>query len=202
MGKTLIERIIGAHAGKEVSPNDIVTMEIDARVARDFGGANVVKNLETHNMRVADPSKTFFTFDCNPTGSVQSYATNQHICRKFARLHNVKIYDINAGVGTHLAIDEGLVFPGGTLVSTDSHANIVGAIGAFGQGMGDEDIAYAFATGKVWFKVPPTVKIILKGQPHPTVTPKDVVLYILKKFGADGLLGYAAEFYGEYVDTL
>jgi 3-isopropylmalate/(R)-2-methylmalate dehydratase large subunit len=202
MGKTIIEKILGAHAGREVSPGDIADIVIDARVARDFGGANVVKNLQENGLGVDDPAKTFFTFDCNPGGSDQKYATNQQLCRIFAREHGIKVYDIDAGIGTHLAIDEGLAYPGSTLVSTDSHANILGAVGAFGQGMGDVDIAHAFAFGRVWFKVPPTLRIILKGDPSPTATPKDLVLAALKKLGANGLLGYAAEFYGPSVESL
>jgi 3-isopropylmalate dehydratase small subunit len=79
---------------------------------------------------------------------------------------------------------------------------MLGALGAFGQGMGDIDIAHAFAHGKIWFKVPPSIKIILKGMPSKTATPKDVVLKMNKELGANGLLGYSAELYGEYVDSL
>jgi len=149
-----------------------------------------------------DHKKTFFTFDCNPGGCDQKYATNQHICRIFARKNNMKIFDINSGIGTHLLIDEGIAKPGSTIVSTDSHANILGAIGAFGQGMGDKDIAHAFAYGKVWFKVPPSIKIVLKGRPSKYTTPKDVVLKLLQVFGANGLLGFATEIYGDYIDVL
>jgi 3-isopropylmalate dehydratase small subunit len=202
MGKTIIEKILGAHAGRDVSPGDIADITIDVRAARDFGGANVVKNLREAGLGVHDPSKTVFTFDCNPGGSDQKYATNQQLCRVFAREHNVRVYDIDAGIGTHLAIDEGLAVPGSTLVSTDSHANILGAIGAFGQGMGDVDIAHAFGHGRVWFKVPPTIKIVLSGTPSSGATPKDLALAALKKLGANGLLGYAAEFYGPAVDKL
>jgi homoaconitate hydratase family protein/3-isopropylmalate dehydratase small subunit len=202
MGKTIIEKILGAHAGREVSPGEIADITIDARVARDFGGANVVKNIQDNGLGVDDPSKTFFTFDCNPGGSDQKYATNQQLCRIFAREHGIKVYDIDSGIGTHLAIDMGLAYPGSTFVSTDSHANILGAIGAFGQGMGDVDIAHAFAFGRVWFKVPPTLKVVLKGTPSPSATPKDLVLAALKSLGANGLLGYAAEFYGPAVDAL
>jgi homoaconitate hydratase family protein/3-isopropylmalate dehydratase small subunit len=202
MASTIIEKIIANHSDKTVNPGDIVDMTVDARIARDFGGANVVKNLETYALSIDDPRRTFFTFDCNPGGSSQKYAVNQQLCRDFARKNGIRVYDINAGIGTHLAIDEGLISPGGTLVSTDSHANLVGAIGAFGQGMGDQDIAYAFSNGKVWFKVPPTVKIVLKGVPSPSATPKDVALAVLRELGANGLLGFASEFYGEYVDSL
>jgi 3-isopropylmalate/(R)-2-methylmalate dehydratase large subunit len=202
MASTIIEKIIASHAGKDVVPGDMVDIRIDARIARDFGGANVVKNLKDHGLGIDDPERTFFTFDCNPGGSDQSYASNQHACRVFARGHGIRVFDIDAGIGTHVAIDEGLVGPGGTLVSTDSHANILGAIGAFGQGMGDQDIAHAFAAGTTWFVVPPTVRITLAGSPAPGTTPKDVTLAMARRFGANGLLGFAAEMYGPYVDAL
>jgi len=202
MGKTMIQKIFENHSDSKANVGDIIDVGIDVRVARDFGGANVVKNLEENNLSLDDPNKTFFTFDCNPGGCDQKYAANQHICRLFARRNDVKVFDINRGIGTHLVIDEGIIQPGGTIVSTDSHANILGAIGAFGQGMGDKDIAHAFAHGKVWFKVPPTVKILLKGLPLPSVSAKDVVLKMVQQLGANGLLGYAAEIYGEYVDSL
>jgi 3-isopropylmalate dehydratase small subunit len=202
MGKTIIQKIFEAHSKSTANIDEIIDVTVDVRVARDFGGANVVKHLEENNLSIDDPKKTFFTFDCNPGGCDQKYAENQQICRVFARKYGIKIYDINSGIGTHLAFEEGLVYPGYTFVSTDSHANILGALGAFGQGMGDIDIAHAFAYGKIWFKVPPSIKIILKGMPSKTATPKDVVLKMNKELGANGLLGYSAELYGEYIDSL
>lgn len=203
MKQTLIEKIIANHSNqKTVKPGDIVDVFIDTRAARDFGGANVVKNIVDNGLKVADPTKTVFTFDCNPTGSDQKYAANQHYCRLFARDNNIKVYDIDSGIGTHLAIEKGLVWPGSTFVSTDSHANIMGAIGSFGQGMGDQDIAATWAKGSVWFKVPESVKIILKGKRPANVSAKDMVLNLLSIFGANKLLGYSVEFYGESVDEL
>ena len=202
MGKTMIQKIFEKHSDNEANVGDIIDIGIDVRVARDFGGANVVKNLEENNLSLDDPSRTFFTFDCNPGGCDQKYAANQHICRLFARKNNVKVFDINSGIGTHIVIDEGVAKPGSTVISTDSHANILGAYGAFGQGMGDRDIAHAWAHGKIWFKVPPTVKIVLKGTPSTSASPKDIVLKMLQDLGANGLLGYAAEIYGEYIDDL
>ncbi len=202
MGKTIVEKILGTHAGRPVKPGDIIDVTIDLRVARDFGGANVVRHLRDHGLPVADPQATAFTFDCNPGGSDQRYAENQHICRRFAREQGVRVFDVDAGIGTHLVIEQGLVTPGQTFISTDSHANILGAIGAFGQGMGDQDIAHAFAYGTVWFKVPPTVRVRLEGRPSPAATAKDVALALCKHFGANGLLGFAAELYGPYVEAL
>ena len=82
MPMTLLEKILAFHSGNmNVKPDDIVDIEIDLRVARDFGGANVVKNIMEFGLGINDPEKTFFTFDCNPTGSDQKYAVNQHLCR-------------------------------------------------------------------------------------------------------------------------
>jgi homoaconitate hydratase family protein/3-isopropylmalate dehydratase small subunit len=202
MPQTIIEKIIQSHAGQAVKPGDIADVKIDVRIARDFGGANVVKNLQSAKLSIENPAQTFFTFDCNPGGSDQKYATNQHLCRKYARANNIRVFDLPEGIGTHIAIEKGLVHPGDTLVSTDSHANILGAIGAFGQGMGDQDIAATWAFGKVWFKVPPSIKITLTGTPSARATAKDITLAILKVTGANGLLGYSAEFYGKIVDSL
>jgi 3-isopropylmalate/(R)-2-methylmalate dehydratase large subunit len=201
MGLTLIEKILSNHVDGPVKPGEIVDIRIDARFARDFGGANVVKNIRENYLEIHDPARTYFTFDCNPTGSDQKYAANQQICRIFAREHGIPVYDIHSGIGTHIAMDEGIVRPGGTLVSTDSHANILGAIGAFGQGMGDRDIAAAWAYGRVWFKVPKSMKIILHGPIPRHTSAKDIVLHLLQNFGASGWLGYAAEIHGEVVDT-
>ena len=202
MAQTLVEKILTLHSGARAFAGDILEFEVDARLARDFGGASVVRKIEQNGLGIHDPSRTFFTFDCNPTGSDQRYAENQQLCRVFARRHGISVYDIDKGIGTHLAIDRGLVGPAETLVSTDSHANIVGAVGAFGQGMGDRDIAHAFAYGRVWFEVPPTVKLTLAGMPAREAEPKDIILALLRRFGADGLLGTAVELCGDYVDSL
>jgi len=197
---TIIEKIISNHSSQDtVKPGDIVDVSIDARVARDFGGANVVENILNNGLTVHDPSRTFFTFDCNPGGSDQKYAANQQFCRIFARQNDIKVYDIDAGVGTHLSIDKGLVYPGSTFVSTDSHANIMGAIGAFGQGMGDQDIAAAWAKGSVWFKVPESVKLVFKGKRPANVKAKDIILNLLSIYGANKLLGFSVEIEGDAV---
>ena len=200
---TIVEKILANHSKFDtVNPGQIIDVSIDARVARDFGGPNVVKHFEEKGLTIDDVSKTFFTFDTNPTGSDMKYAVNQQICRKFARKNGVKIFDIDNGIGTHTLIELGLTYPGTTGVSTDSHANILGSVCAFGQGMGDKDMAAIWANGSVWFKVPPSVKLILNGKRPEDITAKDIVLNLLNKFGANTLLGVSVELYGEEVDKL
>ncbi len=203
MGMTIVEKILANHSKFDtVKPGQIADVEIDARVARDFGGPNVVKHFETKGLTLNDRKKTFFTFDTNPTGSDMKYAVNQQICRTFAKKHGIRVFDINNGIGTHTLIELGLSYPGSTGVSTDSHANILGAVCAFGQGMGDKDIAAVWANGGVWFKVPPSVKIILNGKRPASISAKDIVLNLLNEFGANTLLGMAIELYGDEVEKL
>jgi 3-isopropylmalate/(R)-2-methylmalate dehydratase large subunit len=204
MGKTLIEKIIQAHSDEPVEAGKIVWMRLDARTARDFGGANVVKNYRKHyhDDPVDDPDKTFFTFDLVTPANNIPYAVNQQICRDWAREQGVRVFDVDMGIGSHVAIERGLTWPGATFVGTDSHLNILGAIGAFGQGMGDQDIAFAFKAGKTWFEVPSTMKVTIKGELQSPCSAKDLTLACLQRLGASGALGQAVEFYGSAVEAL
>jgi 3-isopropylmalate/(R)-2-methylmalate dehydratase large subunit len=204
MGKTLVEKIIQAHAGEHVEAGKIVWMHLDARTARDFGGANVVKNYRKHydSDPVDDAEKTFFTFDLVTPANNIPYAVNQQICRDWAKEQKVRVFDVDMGIGSHVAIERGLTWPGATFVGTDSHLNILGAIGAFGQGMGDQDIAFAFKAGKTWFEVPSTMKVTIRGELRPPCSAKDLTLACLQRLGASGALGQAVEFYGPAVEAL
>lgn len=204
MQKTIIEKIIQAHTEDEVSPGRIVWMDLDIRSARDFGGPNVVKNYEREygGLPLADRTKTFFTFDlCAPACTLR-YADNQQACRDFAAKNGVEVYDVDKGIGTHVLMEEGLAQPNSTIVGTDSHMNILGAVGSFGQGMGDVDITFAFRTGRTWFEVPETVKILLKGAFKKPNSAKDLTLYLLQELGTKKIALRAAEFHGPSVAGL
>jgi 3-isopropylmalate/(R)-2-methylmalate dehydratase large subunit len=204
MGQTIIEKIIQSHSQEEAKAGKIVWMDLDIRSARDFGGPNVVLNYEREygEIAVAEKEKTFFTFDlCVPACSLR-YADNQQICREFAQKQGLKIYDVDRGIGSHVLAEEGLVSAGSTVVGTDSHMNILGALGCFGQGMGDVDITFAFRTGKTWFEVPETLKVEIEGTMSWPSTPKDITLFILKELGTKIASLKAVEFYGEAVKNL
>jgi 3-isopropylmalate/(R)-2-methylmalate dehydratase large subunit len=205
-GQTIIEKIFEAHSSSETSvePGSIIWLDLDVRTARDFAGANVVQNYRTHygNTPVDDTDKTFFTFDLVVPANNIPYANNQQMCRVWAREQGVKVYDVDAGIGSHVAIEQGLAYPGSTLVGTDSHLNILGAVGSFGQGMGDQDIAFTFKTGKTWFEVPPTMKVVIKGDLPASCTARDLTLAVLGRLGSNGALGRAVEFYGPAIEAL
>lgn len=204
MGKTIIEKIIASHTEEEIHPGRIVWMDLDVRSARDFGGPNVVRNYEREygDAAVDSEQKTFFTFDlCVPACSLK-YADNQQLCREFARKHGIRVFDVDQGIGSHILIEEGLAASGSTVVGTDSHLNILGAVHCFGQGMGDVDITFAFRTGKTWFEVPDTLKVKVKGRISSPAAAKDLTLFLLKELGTEKAALKAVEFYGEAVREL
>lgn len=204
MGKTVIEKIIQAHSREEAVAGRIVWIDLDVRSARDFGGPNVVKNYERvyGDAPIADPAKTVFTFDLCAPACTLKYADNQQLCRDFARRRGLSVYDVDCGIGSHILIEERLARPNGTAVGTDSHMNILGAIGCFGQGMGDVDITFAFRTGKTWFEVPESVKVIIRGTPSPRASAKDLTLFLCRELGTHRIALRAAEFYGPAVQNL
>jgi len=201
---TIVEKIFSNHTDDEVAPGEIVWIDIDVKTARDFGGPNVVRHLKKHysGNYIADPERTFFTFDLSTPARTIKYAINQQVCRRFARETGLRVFDVDQGVGTHVLIEKGLVLPGEIAVGTDSHYNILGAIGAFGQGMGDVDIAFAFKTSRTWFEVPPTMKVVVEGEYSWPTTARDLTFAVMKKIGSSGALGMAMEYYGNAIDSL
>lgn len=201
---TVIEKIFQSHSKEEIAPGNIVWIDLDVVSARDFGGPNVVKNYRKYyeGQDVFDPSKVFFTFDLTVPPKTIQYANNQQICRDFARDQKIRVFDVDQGIGTHVFMENGYALPGGIVVGTDSHMNILGAVNCFGQGMGDVDITFGYRYGRTWFEVPETVKVEVTGTPKAPVTAKDLTLKILEVVRTDKLLGKAVEFYGPAVEAL
>ncbi len=201
---TIIEKIFSSHSRDRVEAGEIIWLDLDVRTARDFGGPNVVKHLREHyeGDYLENPEKTYFTFDLSVPAKTIKYAINQQICRNFAKETGMKVFDVDAGIGTHVLMEKGIVRPGSTAVGTDSHYNILGAIGAFGQGMGDKDIAFAFKTGKTWFEVPETMKINVEGDYKWPATARDLTFAVMGELGSSGMLGKAAEYYGNAIENL
>lgn len=205
MSQTVIEKIFSAHTKDEVKPGNIIWLDLDVRSARDFAGANVVGNLRKNypnENKFADKEKTLFTFDCVIPANNIGYAENQQIIRMFAREEGIKVFDSEWGIGSHILLEEGYSLPGTTTVGTDSHLNIMGCVGAFGQGMGDQDIAFGMKAGKTWFEVPPTMKVIIEGELKAPCSAKDLTLAVIRRLTSKGALGKAIEFEGKAIDNL
>ncbi len=201
---TIIEHIFSTASGKSVKPGDYVWASLDLVAMRDFGGPNVIQEYESAygEQPVFDPKRVAITFDLHIPARNEQVAVNQKILRDFARRQGVRLFDVNTGVGQHILLENGLVRPGAIVVGTDSHMNLLGAIGAAGYGMGTTDIAGAMYKGRLWFQVPPTIRIEVTGSLKKHVCAKDLILFIIKQIGTSGALNRAIEFTGETINRM
>lgn len=204
MNQTIIEKILSKAASKRVQAGDRVWAELDLVVMRDFGGPNVILEYKERfgNRRVFNPDKVAFTFDLYAPARDEQVAANQAECREFADEQGIKLFDVWNGIGQHVLLENGRVKPWDVIIGTDSHMNLLGSVGAFATGVGTTDIVGGLCSGKLWFRVPPTIKVIINGELGEQVTSKDLILFILKKLGTDGALYHSIEFTGSTVRTL
>lgn len=203
MGKTMIMKIMERAAGKEVKPGDRVWCAIDWSTARDFGGANCTLQFDEitdKQGRVWDPDKIAFTFDLQAPSHSEKVSANQKIIREFARRQGInRVFDINHGIGQHVLLEHGLVKPGDVILGTDSHMNLLGAVGAFATGVGNTDIAASWLNGTNWFRVPETMKIEVTGEFALGVCMRDFLTFLVGELGAGGLDFLAVEFTGDTI---
>jgi 3-isopropylmalate/(R)-2-methylmalate dehydratase large subunit len=131
-------------------------------------------------------------------------AIQAKVLRDFAMEHRLTHYYEVGRMGIEHALlpEQGLVLPGDVVVGADSHTCTYGALGAFATGVGSTDLAAAMMTGKIWFKVPQSIKFIFRGKLRPWVGGKDLILYTIGRIGVDGANYGAMEFAGEVIDTL
>ncbi|MDR1481617.1 MAG: 3-isopropylmalate dehydratase large subunit [Synergistaceae bacterium] len=204
MGKTTIMKIMERASGKPVRVGDRVWCDIDWSTARDFGGANCTlqfDDITDHKGRVWNPDKIAFTFDLQAPSHSEKVSNNQKTIREFAKRQGIKhVFDINNGIGQHVLLERGLVLPGDVILGTDSHMNLLGAVGAFATGVGNTDIAASWLNGTNWFRVPETMKIEVTGSFPRWVAMRDLLTKIVGDLGAGGLDFLAVEFSGETIE--
>ncbi len=201
---TIIEKIFSRCAQRTVHAGEYVWVRLDLVAMRDFGGPNVIQEYEENfgNHPVFNSKKIAITFDLHIPARNETVAVNQKTLRDFAARQGLRLFDVNTGVGQHIILENGLVKPGDIIVGTDSHMNLLGAVGAAGFGMGTTDIAGAMYKGRLWFHIPQTIKVIINGRLDHFVTAKDVILLIIKKLKTDGALNRAIEFSGDSVRNM
>jgi 3-isopropylmalate/(R)-2-methylmalate dehydratase large subunit len=202
MGKTMAEKIIGQHAGKEVRAGDIVVASVDVCLTQDGTGPLAIRQLQKIKLeKAAQPDKTVLFLD-HASPSPRKELSNDHMTlRDFAKKTGAVISEIGEGV-CHQVINEAYVRPGDILIGADSHTCTGGALGAFATGMGSTDVAIGIALGKTWLRVPETFKVVVKGQFAKGVFAKDLILHLIGLIGADGATYKALEFTGPTIEEM
>ena len=205
MKQTITEKIFSDHVGDEVKAGQIIDSKIDMVIGNDITTPISIKAFKESGAKsLANPDGFAIVMDHYiPVKDILS-ANQAKISRDFAYEYNLKNYfdEKDLGIEHALLPEKGLVIPGDVIIGADSHTCTHGALGAFATGMGSTDLAYAMITGKNWFKVPETIKIVFKKKPAQHVYGKDLILEVIRQIGVDGALYKALEFTGESIQHL
>ena len=206
MGMTMIEKILAAHSDQdELKPGDIVNARVDMVLGNDITTPVAVNEFNKIGVdQVFDKDRIAIVPDHFAPNKDIKAAEQVNMIRKFAHKHKItNFFEVGQmGIEHVLLPEKGLTLPGEIIIGADSHTCTYGALGALGTGVGSTDMAAAMATGKAWFKVPPTIKIEYKGELKPYVSGKDLILYTIGQIGVDGALYKAMEFTGEAIENL
>ncbi len=203
---TLVERIIAAHTGRiEVYPGQFVYADVDFCFGNDITAPLAIKEFEGAGIeKVFNAERIALVPDhFTPSKDIAS-AQQVKILRDFARRHALQYFFEIGSMGIEHALlpEMGLVLPGELIIGADSHTCTYGALGAFSIGVGSTDLAACFATGKVWLKVPETIRFVFNGKLPKWSSGKDLILYVIGNIGVDGALYKAMEFTGPAISAL
>ncbi len=201
MGKTIAEKILSRHSDRDLKAGDLALCNIDFTFGQDGTSAIIIDRLNA--MGVKEMKAGFcMVIDHSAPSPSEGVSRVHKKMRDFSKAHDARLYDIGCGVCHQVIPESGKILPGDLVLGADSHTCTYGALGAFSTGVGSTDLAIAVATGKNWFKVPETIKIIVNGALPKGVFAKDVILHIIGKIGADGATYKAVEFQGPVFDAL
>jgi len=202
MGMTLAEKILSEHAGKEVCPGEIVVVKVDLTYTQDGTGPLALRKIQEMELEeVYNPKKTIFFFD-HASPSPRFELSNDHaFMRDFAKRTGSQVSDVGSGI-SHQVVAEREVRPGDVVIGADSHTCTGGALGAFATGVGSTDAAVAIALGKIWLKVPETIRVVVEGELPIGVYGKDIILHLIGKISAAGGTYKALEFTGDTIESL
>ncbi len=203
MGKTVSEKILSAHSGQDAKAGDIVIANLDFIMGQDGTSGIIIDSfIKMAAKKIADPSKFVICIDHSAPSPNEGVSAIHKKIRDFTKAQGNLLYDIGCGVCHQLLPEQGLVVPGDLVIGADSHTCTYGAINVFSTGMGSTDVAAGAVAGKLWFKVPETIKVVYKGKLPKGVYSKDMILKLIGDIGADGATYMALEIYGETIDTL
>ncbi|MEJ5185572.1 MAG: 3-isopropylmalate dehydratase large subunit [Candidatus Geothermincolales bacterium] len=203
MGMTIAEKIISRHAGREARAGELVVAEVDFIMGQDGTSPLAIQAFrEMGGERVLDPERVALVIDHSAPSPVEGISNLHALMREFASEQGVRLYDVGWGVCHCLLPEQGHVAPGDLVVGADSHTTTYGAINAFSTGVGSTDLAAAMLTGKLWFKVPATMRLELRGKLGKGVYSKDVALFLAGELTADGATYLALEYGGEVIRSL
>jgi 3-isopropylmalate/(R)-2-methylmalate dehydratase large subunit len=206
IGKTISEKVLSRASGKpDASAGEIVLAEVDLLMLHEITGPLAIRAFEEMGFeRVWDPSKVVVAFDHNVPPSDISSAAMMREMRSFVRAKGLEnFFEIGrGGIAHQLLAEGGMSAPGKLIVGADSHTCTAGGLGAFGVGVGSTEAAAVLGTGKLWFRIPETFRVIVRNELIEPSSPKDLILEIIGEIGMDGAIYKAIEYCGEGIRSM
>jgi len=203
MRQTIAEKILSEHSGRNAKAGDIVIADVDFCFGQDGTSGMIIDSFRKMGAEnVSNKDKYCMVLDHSCPSPNIGVSTIHNKIRDFAREQNVKVFDVGQGVCHQLVPENGFIACGDLVLGADSHTCTYGAINIFSTGVGSTDLAITLVSGKNWFMVPETIKIVAGGELPKGVYSKDVILKIIGDIGADGATYKAVEFYGKVIYRL
>jgi 3-isopropylmalate/(R)-2-methylmalate dehydratase large subunit len=201
--QTITEKILSQHSGKNVYADELAIVNVDGAMASDTTAPYAIKTFyEMGGKQVWDASKCALVIDHASPAPNERIANLHKMMRDFAKEQNIKLFDVGEGICHQLMVEHNFVKPSQLFIGADSHTCTYGALNAFSTGVGSSDLAAVLLTGKIWLKVPHTIKVIFNGNLSANVSAKDLILHLGKHLGIDGATYQTIEFHGEVVEKL
>jgi len=204
MPQTFAEKILARKAGlASVQPGQIVEITPDVALSHDNTAPIYGIFQRMGGVRVYDPAMHAIFIDHAAPAPTTKHAENHRIIREFVKEQEIpNFFDVGRGICHQVLVEEGLALPGEIVLGSDSHTPHAGVMGAFGAGIGRSEMASIWALGKLWLRVPESLKIVVVGQFAPGVTAKDLTLYVIGDLGSDGGLYKSVEWHGEAIEAM
>jgi len=203
MSQTLAEKLVSRAAGKAVRPGEIVTCKVDLAMMHDSGGPRRVKPmLERLGAKIWDPDKVVLVTDHYLPASDEESKRIIHIARHWAASEGVQHFYDMQGICHVVLPERGHLRPGMFVVGGDSHSPTGGAFAAYMFGVGATEMLGVLVTGEIWLKVPHTIAMDFDGRFDRAVSAKDVMLFLITRFGMDGGQYQAVEYRGSGIRAL
>jgi 3-isopropylmalate/(R)-2-methylmalate dehydratase large subunit len=201
--KTISEKIMSLKSGVDAHAGEIVVADVDYVMVNDVTGPLAFQEFEGLGCEPMREKIVLIPDHFVPNKDIAS-AQQAKEMREFAKRWKIdNYYEVGRGGVCHqVMVDEGFAAPGRLIVGADSHTCTYGALNAFSTGVGSSEAAAVFATGKLWFKVPESVHILLKGRFKKYVGGKDLILKIISDIGVDGATYKTLEFGGSGISAV
>src|ERR1035437_2094855 len=186
-GKTISEKILSGKSGRDARAGDVVVCPVDAALGTDGSTPMAMDYFDAMGgTAVRHAERIVLALDhYAPAPSRATVQLHQRM-RRFAARHAIELWEVGEGIGHQLVVERGRALPGGLVVGADSHAVTYGALNTFATGIGSSDLAAIFISGRIWLRVPQSIRITLVGSLPEGVYPNDAALALAGELGADG----------------